>query len=196
MSRRRFLSLFILIASAVSGVLIADYIGAVFAMTVIGMFCCSFLLLPFSLFGLTAFSGQSAGCAARRECRFAGTSYTKGLLSVRQRQNHLLFTESFYRSFLQRERDRAAGKGKSTLALPVHAPHAGNTEISVTRVWFYDLTGLLCIPRKVKGAASFCALPQIETARVRSVLPQEAEDSGEADPNRPGHSRPGAVWRS
>lgn len=60
----------------------------------------------------------------------------------------------------------------------------------VTRVWFYDLTGLLCIPRKVKGAASFCALPQIETARVRSVLPQEAEDSGEADPNRPGHSRP------
>ena len=53
MSRRRFLSLFILIASAVSGILIADYIGAVFAMAVIGMFLCSFLLLPFSLFGLT-----------------------------------------------------------------------------------------------------------------------------------------------
>ena len=70
------------------------------------------LLFVAPLFSLWAyaFSGQSAGCAARRECRFAGTSYTKGLLSVRQRQNHLLFTESCYRSFLQRERDRAAGK--------------------------------------------------------------------------------------
>ncbi len=190
MSRRRFLSLFILIASAVSGVLIADYIGAVFAMTVIGMFCCSFLLLPFSLLGLTLSldnpqdvqRGGNADLQVHLTRKgFCPCGSVKIIFSL---QNHFTGHSSKESVIVQ------PVKGKSTLALPVHAPHAGNTEISVTRIWFYDLTGLLCIPRKVKGAASFCALPQSETARVRSVLPQEAEDSGEADPNRPGHSRP------
>lgn len=190
MRRQRFLSLFILIASAVSGVLIADYIGAVFAMTVIGMFFCSFLLLPFSLFGLTLSLDAPQDVQRGENTNFQVRLTRKGFCpcgSVRivfSLQNH--FTgHSSKESVIVRP-----VKGKSTLTLPVYAPHVGNTEIAVTCVWFYDLTGLLCIPRKMKGAASFCALPQSETAPVRSISPQEAEDSGEVDPNRPGHSRP------
>lgn len=190
MRRQRFLSLFILIASAVSGVLIADYIGAVFAMTVAGMFFCSFLLLPPSLFGLALSldvpqdvqRGESTDLQVRLTRKgFCPCGSVRIVFSLQNR-----FTgHSAKESVIVRP-----VKGKSTLTLPVYAPHVGNTEISVTRIWFYDLTGLLCIPRKVKNAVSFCALPQSETAPVRSVLPQEAEDSGDADPNLPGHSRP------
>lgn len=190
MRRQRFLSLFILIASAVSGVLIADYIGAVFAMTVAGMFLCSFFLLPSSLFGLTLsldvlqdvqHGGNTDLQVHLTRKGFCPCGSVKIVFSL---QNH--FTgHSSKESLIVRP-----VKGKSTLILPVYVPHVGNTEISVTRVWFYDLTGLLCIPRNMKSTVSFCALPQSETAPVRFVLPQEAEDSGEVDSNRPGHSRP------
>lgn len=190
MRRQRLLSLFVLIAGAIAGVVIVDYIGAVFAITVFGSYLCAFLLLPFSLSGLKLSldrpqdvqRGENADLQVHLTRRiFCPCGSVKIVFSLKNRFNGLSSTESVIVRPM---------RGGSTLTLPVHAPHAGNTEVAVKRVWFYDLTGLLCIPRRMEAVATFCALPQNETIPVHSVLPQETEDSGETDPNRPGHSRP------
>lgn len=109
MSRRRFLSLFILIASAVS----RSYCGLYRSSLCHDgdrYVCCSFLLLPFSLFGLTLSLDNPQDVQHGGNADLQVHLTRKGFCPCGSVKIILLFTESFYRSFLQNESDRAAGK--------------------------------------------------------------------------------------
>lgn len=190
MTRARFVSAAALIAAAVVGITVTDYIGAVFALTIFGIFLLSLLLLPLSRKRLTLTLEQPSdvrrGEDGTLSVHFSRSSFfpsgdVKLTFRLINRYTGLFTRESVI--FRPNE-------GTSVLTLPVRSPHTGMTEITVERVWFYDLTGLFALPRTLRANTVFCVLPQTELFPVQAALPEEDEDSDDFDPNRSGHSRP------
>lgn len=190
MKHQRLVSVVVLLAAVVVGVAVADYIGMLFALMVLSTFLLSFILLPFSLIGLSL-SPQHVLDTTRNERTIFPLKVVRRSFFPCGKVKIVFLLRNRFNGFSTKETVIIRPvKGESILSCPIQSPHIGMIDITVWRIWVYDLTGLIAVPLKGRGTTAFYTLPEGESVWDGAIVPQETEDNEETDPSRPGNSRP------